>query len=77
MIPPGISKVWHFLRRPWDVDQKERGMKEGEVYGFTAEEIFHLLDESGFRILYEQKFMLGMNRLTVANKNESMMGIRA
>ena len=33
MIPPVISTIWHFLRKPWDVDQTERGMKEGEVYG--------------------------------------------
>ena len=23
MIPPTISKVWHFLRRPWDADDRD------------------------------------------------------
>jgi len=68
MIPPIISCIWHFLRQPWDADQKERGMKEGEVYGLTGKEIHVLLEEAGFVVLCEQMFMLGANRLTVAGK---------
>ena len=32
MVPPAISAVWHKLRAPWDDDQHERGMVEGEVF---------------------------------------------
>lgn len=68
MIPPLTAKVWHRLRKPWDADQKERGMKEGEVYGLTVLVVRRLLQETGFRISLEQPFMLGLNRLTVAVK---------
>ena len=33
------SRVWHWLRAPWDADQRERGMKPGEVYGFSPSEM--------------------------------------
>lgn len=66
MIPPGISTVWHRIRRRSDADQTERGMKPGEVYGLTADEVRDLLARAGFRVTLEQRFMLGVNRLTVA-----------
>ncbi len=68
MIPPGISKLWHRLRAPWDADQSERGMKEGEVFGFARTQVRDLLNDSGFRVLFEKRFMLGINCLTVAEK---------
>jgi SAM-dependent methyltransferase len=68
MIPPTISRVWHFLRRPWDADQTERGMKEGEVWGLTPAAVRKLLTDAGFVVRDEKRFMLGINRLTVAEK---------
>jgi SAM-dependent methyltransferase len=68
MIRPLTSRVWHALRSPWDTDQRERGMKDGEVFGLTAQEVRGLLKETGFRVSYEHPFMLGLNRLTVAGK---------
>lgn len=68
MIPPQISKIWHFLRKPWDADQHERGMKEGEVFGLTKKEVISLLERAGFQIYRESRFMLGINRLTIARK---------
>ncbi len=68
MIPPVTAGMWHTLRKPSDADQRERGMKGGEVYGLTAREVRRLFEESGFRLLHEQRFMLGFNRLTVACK---------
>lgn len=72
MIPPRISRMWHFLRKPWDVDQNERVMKPGEVYGLTPIEVRYLLSDAGFDILFEKTFMLGINRMTVAKKNEAI-----
>lgn len=69
MIPQHLSKVWHFLRKPWDVDQKERGMKHGEVFGFTREEVRSLLKEAGFDVIFEKTFMFYINRVTVAGKD--------
>ena len=68
MIPPTISQVWHFLRRPWDADQTERGMKDGEVWGLTPAAVRNLLTGAGFEIDREQRFMLGINRLTIGVK---------
>ena len=70
MIPPKISRVWHGIRKPWDPDQSERGMKEGEVYGFTENELSELLSEAGFEITFKKKFMLGINNLTIAIKSK-------
>ena len=69
MIPPHLSKVWHFFRRPWDADQKERGMVTGEVYGLTRDEVRGLLEKAGFSVVLEKPFMLHINHLTVATKN--------
>jgi SAM-dependent methyltransferase len=68
MIPPSISRVWHALRSPWDADQRQRGMGQGEVYGLTPGEVRRLLDEAGFVVSCEKPFMLGLNRLTTAGK---------
>lgn len=68
MISPKLSAIWHFLRRPWDADQRERGMKPGEVFGLAPKEVRRLLSEAGYTILFERKFMLGINRMTVAEK---------
>jgi len=67
-IPPHVSRVWHFLRRPWDVDQKERGMVSGEVYGHTRKEIQSLLEEAHFEIILQKSFMSHINCITVAKK---------
>ncbi|MEM7582222.1 MAG: methyltransferase domain-containing protein [Acidobacteriota bacterium] len=64
MIPPTISRVWHFLRSPWDVDQNERGMVEGEVYGISAGAMDAMLAAAGFERVHASRFMLGFNRLS-------------
>lgn len=68
MIPPTISRVWHFLRKPWDADQKERGMKQGEVFGFRQKEVRGMLKNAGFEIVMEKAFMLNINKITIAKK---------
>ncbi len=73
MIPPLISTLWHKIREPWDVDQTERGMKKGEVYGLTRKEIHSLLNNGGFEIVYEERFMMGFNLLTVAVKSNKIV----
>ena len=69
MIPPRISTIWHLLRRRSDADQRERGMKVGEVYGLTPAEMRQLITGAGFTIRRELKFMWGINRLTIAEKS--------
>ena len=72
MIPPKISRVWHCVRKPWDVDQSERGMKEGEIYGMTEDELDKLLSKGGFEIKFKKKFMLGINSLTIVKKKSEV-----
>jgi SAM-dependent methyltransferase len=66
MIPPGIARLWHWVRKPWDADQNERGMMEGELYGIRQSEVRRLLAEAGFTVERESRFMVGVNRLTIA-----------
>lgn len=68
MIPPFISKMWHFLRKPWDADQVKRGIKKGELFGIPRGDIQRMLRESGFDISLEKSFMLGINYLIVGRK---------
>jgi SAM-dependent methyltransferase len=69
MIPPAISGVWHRIRKPWDGDQTERGMRDGEVYGINRARMQKLLTRAGFRVVHESPFMLGINRVTVGQKS--------
>lgn len=68
MIPPLTSRVWHFVRRPWDADQTDRGMKPGEVWGLRDAEVRDLLARAGFAVAASERFMLGVNRVTVATR---------
>lgn len=68
MIPPTLSRFWHWIRSPWDRDQHERGMHEEEVFGFTRAEVRQQVLSAGFAIIEEKPFMLGINTLTVARK---------
>lgn len=65
MITPKTSRVWHWLRSRSDADQVERGMKPGEVYGFTPAEMVQLFESSGFALVSQTRFMLGFNRVYV------------
>lgn len=71
MIPPTISRLWHILRSHQDSDQKERGMGDGEVFGLIIKDVRVLLAESKFYVLFEKRFMLGVNSITVAQKKEN------
>lgn len=65
MLTPRTSRIWHFLRAPWDADQRQRGMRAGEVYGFTSAQLVDLFERAGFTLLSQQRFMLGLNSVYV------------
>jgi hypothetical protein len=44
-------------------------MVEGEVYGLTKRQTAELLEGAGFAIAQRQRFMLGINLLTVGVKS--------
>jgi SAM-dependent methyltransferase len=65
-LPPELSAVWHFLVRPWDEDQTERGMKEGEVWGMSTAQIKNLLADTGFDLIGHRRFVFGLNNLYIS-----------
>src|SRR5688500_3150071 len=65
MLTPRMSRIWHWLRAPWDADQRDRGMQPGEVYGFTSAELIELCRRAGFTLLSQERFMFGLNRVYV------------
>ena len=70
MIPPLISTIWHKIREPWDTDQHERGMKEGEVFGLTKNQINKLFLQSKFFSFKSFRFMFFINLLICARKKQ-------
>ncbi|MDR1241515.1 MAG: class I SAM-dependent methyltransferase [Deltaproteobacteria bacterium] len=70
MLPAGISRLWHRIRKPWDADQHDRGMVEGETFGFSHKQIDAMLYRNGLRLIASARFMLGLNTLYVAIPKE-------
>jgi SAM-dependent methyltransferase len=66
-LAPTVSRIWHFFAF-WDKDQHERGMKEGEVWGFTTAELIEMLSEAGFEVLEMARFSWGLNQLLLCAK---------
>jgi len=66
-LSPIISFLWHKICF-WDQDQKKRGMKNGEVYGFTGNQVIALLNKTGYRIVEQKKFSWGLNHIYVGSK---------
>lgn len=66
-LNPFISFLWHTYAY-WDADQHERGMVEGEVYGFKMHELESLLYECELKIEDVLKFSWGLNRILICSK---------
>ncbi len=73
MLGPVVSRIWHWLRAPWDADQRDRGMKAGEVFGIARAELLALCREHGFECQLQRSFMLGFNRLYVFRPDPAWM----
>jgi ubiquinone/menaquinone biosynthesis C-methylase UbiE len=67
MLSPGISKIWHKIREPWDEDQSARGMKEDEVFGLSKNEMISMFAKANFKIVSYKKFMF-LNTLYIFSK---------
>ena len=69
MITPRISAMWHALRSPWDADQRERGMTEGEIFGFTSEQLVGTCAAGmDLHSSTRKRFMLWLNSVYVFEK---------
>ena len=66
-LTPIISRIWHTYAF-WDADQHERGMAEGEVYGFTPQALIAILEKNGLKVAAREKFSWGLNELFVCVK---------
>lgn len=60
-----LHKIGIFFR---EQDQRERGMKDGEVYGMTQKEVDDLLIQAGFKEISHKKFELGLNTIFSGKK---------
>jgi len=63
-LRPGPSRLWHAWAF-WDRDQHERGMQEGEVWGFEPGALQDLLSAAGFELSQRTSFSWGLNELFV------------
>lgn len=71
MITPKISYIGHNYLWGWrDPDIQDRGMKEGEEWGFSASEIERLLEDSKLDVQSHKKFVYGLNHLYIIQKLE-------
>jgi SAM-dependent methyltransferase len=66
-LRPFVSRIWHAWAF-WDKDQHERGMKDGEIWGFEPDELVVLLSRSGWRVVERQSFSWGLNELWLCAK---------
>jgi SAM-dependent methyltransferase len=69
-LTPRLSRIWHAWAF-WDADQHERGMAEGEVWGFTHEQLVGLAAEAGFALVTRRGFSWGLNSLYVFRPAEA------
>lgn len=68
MIPPRVSFIWHRLRSGSDPDQIERDHHEHELWGITQHDLKQMINQAGFNVQSEIKFMCRINTMTIARK---------
>jgi SAM-dependent methyltransferase len=66
-LPPLLSLLWHKWAF-WDHDRHERGMAQGEVWGFRREELEAMMKGAGFRVARRVRFSWGINQLYVCDR---------
>jgi len=66
-LTPAISYIWHKYAY-WDDDQHERGMVEGEVWGFKSKKIEKIFLDAGFEIVLKKKFSFFLNNYYIIKK---------
>ena len=69
MIPRGIGDFWHrFTSHFYGKEKHALNEKSGEVGGMNRREIHALLKKTGFALISEKRFMVGINHLYIAAK---------
>ena len=72
-LPPFISHIWHRWNHFWSRDQRERGMKQGEVWGFSRDELIRILERNGFSLEAFARFSWGLNQVYVAKRRKDSL----
>jgi SAM-dependent methyltransferase len=70
-LHPLPSRLWHAWAF-WDQDQRQRGRKEGETWGFTHAQLIEILRRAGFEQVRRQRFSWGLNNLYVYKLSHSL-----
>jgi SAM-dependent methyltransferase len=73
-LTPRLSRIWHAWAF-WDTDQHERGMAEGEVWGFTHDQLVGLAARAGFELVARRLFSWGLNSLYVFRIAQTARGV--
>ena len=68
MIPRWVGFISHRIRERHDPDQQIRGISHDEDWGLSTRRIKLLLEDSGFEIISQRRFMWGLNSIYVARK---------
>jgi SAM-dependent methyltransferase len=68
MLSPFVGALRHRLSW-WDRDQRERGMKAGELPGMSPAGVTALAQGQGFRLELRIRFVLGLNSLYVFRRD--------
>lgn len=64
MLTPKLGYIGHKYIFGWrDEDQIERGMKEGESFGLSIDQVKDILDLAQLKIIRHQSFTYGLNHL--------------
>lgn len=66
-LSPLVSRIWHAWAF-WDKDQHKRGMKDGEVWGFSEKELIGILQRNGFEISFKRRFAWRLNQLYICKR---------
>ena len=69
-LPPNVSRLWHRWNHFWSRDQRERGMKEEEVWGFRRDDLVRILETNGFQLKAFERFSWSLNQVYVAERIE-------
>ncbi|MCE1164092.1 MAG: methyltransferase domain-containing protein [Bacteroidetes bacterium] len=68
MLTPFISYITHKIRYFYDEDQTEREIKNGEIWGISRKQMYGLLDSAGFKEIFSEGFVYGLNRIYIGYK---------
>jgi SAM-dependent methyltransferase len=71
MIPPVLSTIGHKVLW-WHGEDWARGMEDGEVYGFTTQQLAQIAAAAGFELIEHRRFLYQLNNLYIFAKRGAL-----